>query len=137
MKYMMFDIMNIHNENFSEQRNLKYFEEMYKDDSYLFYTIHSDQNEKILGYIIYYDTIDSYDLFEIAVSKSHQKLGIGSKLLKINEEILRYKNIFLEVNEDNVRALNMYLKHGFIEISKRKNYYGKNKNAIIMMRGKY
>ena len=34
----------------------------------------------------------------------------------------------------NIKALKLYKKIGFEEISKRKNYYGKNENAIIMMK---
>ena len=40
----------------------------------------------------------------------------------------------LEVNENNIKALKLYKKIGFEEISKRKNYYGKNEDAIIMMK---
>ena len=40
----------------------------------------------------------------------------------------------LEVNEKNVKALKLYEKIGFERISIRKNYYGKNENAMIMMK---
>ena len=42
-------------------------------------------------------------------------------------------NLFLEVKEDNIQAINLYLKLGFKKINERKNYYG-SKTAIIMMK---
>lgn len=40
----------------------------------------------------------------------------------------------LEVNEKNARALKLYKKIGFEKISIRKNYYGKDENAVIMVK---
>jgi len=55
-----------------------------------------------------------------------------SKYLALNIEI---KNKFLlEVNEKNKKALKLYKKIGFEEISIRKNYYGKDENAVIMIK---
>ena len=42
--------------------------------------------------------------------------------------------INLEVREDNVRAINLYKKHGFKDIYLRKDYYGKGENALILVR---
>ena len=43
------------------------------------------------------------------------------------------EDIFLEVYKKNLFAIKLYEKIGFEKISVRKNYYGQNKNAIIMM----
>ena len=101
------------------------------------------ENEKnVLGYIVFYGTIESTDIFEVAIKKEYQGRGFGKKLLiesmkyliedKKNIEI---KNKFLlEVNEKNKKALKLYKKIGFEEISIRKNYYGKDENAVIMIK---
>ena len=59
----------------------------------------------------------------------------------VENENIRIKNIhfsgekfLLEVNENNIKALKLYKKIGFEQISVRKNYYGNNENAIIMMK---
>ena len=40
----------------------------------------------------------------------------------------------LEVNENNEKAIKLYKKNGFEEISVRKNYYGNHQNALIMFK---
>ena len=40
------------------------------------------KSEKVSGYIIYYDTFDSFDLFEIAIKKEFQNKGLGNELLE-------------------------------------------------------
>ena len=60
--------------------------------------------------------------------------GYASKLL--NALITKNKDaqkIILEVNENNIEAINFYQKHKFIEINRRPKYY-KNGDAIIMER---
>ena len=109
------------------------------------------ENEKnVLGYIVFYGTIESTDIFEIAIKKEYQGQGFGEKLLiesmknliKDNENI-KIKNIhfsgdkfLLEVNENNEKALKLYKKTGFEKIFVRKNYYGNNEDAIIMIKFK-
>ena len=101
------------------------------------------ENEKnVLGYIVFYGTIESTDIFEVAIKKEYQGRGFGKKLLieSMKDLIEDKKNIeiknkfLLEVNEKNKKALKLYKKIGFEEISIRKNYYGKDENAVIMIK---
>ncbi|WP_314392491.1 GNAT family N-acetyltransferase [Leptotrichia shahii] len=117
-----------------------------------------DKNEKnkknVLGYVVFYGTIESTDIFELAIEKKYQGRGFGEilmtesmgklsenrKNLKENDLSEKEKTDFsenkflLEVNEKNVKALKLYKKIGFEEISIRKNYYGKDENAVIMIK---
>ena len=117
-----------------------------------------DKNEgnqkNVLGYIVFYGTIESTDIFEVAIEKKYQGRGFGEilmtgsmgklsedrKNLKGNDLLENEKTDFsenkflLEVNEKNVKALKLYKKIGFEEISIRKNYYGKDENAVIMIK---
>ena len=113
------------------------------------------ENEKnVLGYIVFYVTIESKDIFEIAIKKEYQGRGFGERLMTESMEKLLEdrKNLegnnilenegtdfsenkfLLEVNEKNARALKLYKKIGFEKISIRKNYYGKDENAVIMVK---
>ncbi|MDO5088590.1 MAG: GNAT family N-acetyltransferase, partial [Leptotrichiaceae bacterium] len=107
------------------------------------------KSEEISGYIIYYDTTENIDLFEIGIRKKYQGKGYGNILLgntmNIFRNIGKYENnrlkktdigkkIFLEVNENNAKAIRLYEKNGFEKISVRKNYYGSGNNAIIMVK---
>lgn len=125
------EIMEIHNLSFDNKWNIQSMETMCEIENYSFIIIKT--NNEILGYIILYDTLDSFDLFEIAVKNDHRNQGLGTKLLKALF-VKTDKDIFLEVNEINVKALGLYEKNGFVRISLRKNYYKDNKNAIIMVK---
>ena len=172
------ELVKIHNENFKNKVEDKYFSEMILGEQYEIYCLFNfgeenifvkklenksgkenknlgenqkeeinfdknRENEKnVLGYIVFYGTIESTDIFEVAIKKEYQGRGFGKKLLiesmkyliedKKNIEI---KNKFLlEVNEKNKKALKLYKKIGFEEISIRKNYYGKDENAVIMIK---
>lgn len=113
------------------------------------------ENEKnVLGYIVFYGTIESTDIFEIVIKKEYQGRGFGERLMTESMEKLveDRKNLegnnilenegtdfsenkfLLEVNEKNARALKLYKKIGFEKISIRKNYYGKDENAVIMVK---
>ena len=115
----------------------------------------NEENQKnVLGYIVFYGTIESTDIFEVAIEKKYQGRGFGEilmtesmgklsedrKNLKENDLLEKEKTDFsknkflLEVNEKNVKALKLYKKIEFEEISIRKNYYGKDENAVIMIK---
>ena len=73
--------------------------------------------------------------------KEKRKLGIGTMLLSKLIEILREQKmepITLEVNENNIPAINLYKKFGLKESHIRKNYYVNDNNetedAIVMVR---
>ena len=179
MENIVNELVKIHNENFKNKVENKYFSEMMLSEQYEIYCLFNfmrenifveklkkedknkifgkSQKEKIdfgknekfeknmLGYVAFYGTIESIDIFEVAIKKEYQGKGFGEKLLiesmknliKDNENISIHfsgDKFLLEVNENNGKALKLYKKIGFEEIYVRKNYYGNNENAIIMMK---
>ena len=98
---IIIELCKIHNENFDKKVESKYFEEILSNTQYTVY--YMKKSEKVSGYIIYYDTFDSFDLFEIAIKKEFQNKGLGNELLEktidrlFNEEKYK-KTVFLEVN---------------------------------------
>jgi ribosomal-protein-alanine N-acetyltransferase len=83
-------------------------------------------NEEIIGYAVMMFILDECHLLNISIKKNMQKKGYGSHLL--NEVIRRAnlthaKTIYLEVRVSNQAAINLYDKHGFNEMSIRKDYY--------------
>lgn len=184
MENIVNELVKIHNENFKNKVENKYFSEMMLSEQYEIYCLFNytkenifveklkkedknkileknkkektdlDKNEKfeknLLGYVAFYGTIESIDIFEVAIKKEYQGQGFGEKLLIESmknligdNENVEIKNIhfsgnkfLLEVNENNVKALKLYKKIGFEEISVRKNYYGNNEDAIIMIKFK-
>ena len=142
-KLLLEIFLTIHNNNFSNTVDEKYFLDIFKNDNYEIFII---KDEKIKGYAIYYDTLDVIDLFEIAIENKEQGKGLGEQLLTKSIEKLfeekKYKSrqngktrILLEVNEKNVKALKLYEKSGFLKKSIRKNYYGSGEHGVIMEKG--
>lgn len=142
-KLLLEIFLTIHNNNFSNKVDEKYFLDIFKNNNYEIFII---KDEKIKGYIIYYDTFDAIDLFEIVIEATEHGKGLGEQLLTKSIEKLfeekKYKSrqngktrILLEVNEKNVKALKLYEKSGFLKIFIRKNYYGSGEHGVIMEKG--
>lgn len=89
----------------------------------------------ILGFAGIWKSVDDVHITDIVVKKTNRNLGVGSKLLEklISTAISEnFKAITLEVNENNLPAINLYLKYGFKNVGLRKKYYDNKYNAIIM-----
>lgn len=98
------------------------------------YIVAKNENNEIVGFAGLKIILDEADIMNIVTKKTFRHQGIGSLLLKelINiSKDLNLKIITLEVNEENLEAINLYKKFSFEEIGFRKNYY-KDKNGIIM-----
>ena len=74
------------------------------------------KDEKIVGYINYYLMYDRAEIANFNVLEEAQGQRIGTKLINYLITILNGKtaNISLEVKEDNLRAIHLYEKVGFI-----------------------
>ena len=108
----------------------KQLEDILKDKE-LYKIITVVEKEAFLGYVIIFNNSESIEIMKIATLPEFREKGIGRLLI---QEILKYKmGIFLEVRENNKIARNFYLKCGFEEVGKRKNYYSDTKEAAIIM----
>ena len=85
--------------------------------------------EKVCGYLMVLDSIDVYEILAIATVEEYRNKGIAQELL----DKIKTKDIFLEVRENNKKAINFYKKNNFKQISIRKGYYSDpTEDAIIM-----
>ena len=111
--------------------------EIFKEELELadrFYYIAKVENE-IVGYIGLWQTGDDLNLLKIAVLPRFRKLGIAEKLMQKAFSLKEEKNLdkfFLEVDEQNNKAINLYNKLGFKVEHKREKYY-KNGDACLVM----
>lgn len=90
--------------------------------------------EKVVGFYECSIILDEAELFDIAVREEYQGKKLSNILMNHLVENCRHRNvrtIFLEVNINNTKAINLYDKFGFKEYSRRKNYYG-DSDAILM-----
>ena len=75
------------------------------------------------------------DVLTVTVAAGHRRKGIGRELLRRLIDWSRTQKceaIMLEVRVGNEEAIPLYESFGFIEISRRKDYYGPGKPAIVM-----
>lgn len=92
----------------------------------------------LLGFITYDLFEDRAEVIDIIVHINHRHRGIGTKLLSKVIEVCSNgtcKSITLEVRDTNDFAVELYKKHGFKIVSKRKRYYDfGNVDAYVMLR---
>lgn len=131
MEYNDLDNLNI--SEFDNFWNLDILKDELKSSNSKF--IVAKLENEIIGFAGAKFIIDEADIMNIAVKFSYRKQGIASLLLKNLIDICKNNNINsinLEVNERNFPAINLYKKYEFLEVGRRKKYYDKKFDAILM-----
>ncbi len=90
------------------------------------------ENNEVIGYIYYSDIYERAEINQFEIDYFHRNCGKGNILLKRMIEIVG-KSITLEVKEDNLPAITLYEKNGFVKKTIRKGYY-REKDGILMER---
>lgn len=140
---MLYIIEDFKKEHFPQVKELihKNFSTPWSDENILFETESSikkvilDINQTVIAFVDGYTVHDEADLLLLVVKKDFRRKGFGELLLKTFIDDVKeknVKNVFLEVSETNIPAISLYKKYGFKIYGKRKDYYGKGQNAILM-----
>ena len=90
---------------------------------------------EVIGYAGVVKRGDSGDILTLSVAKAHRRKGIGRELLRRMIDWARTNNceaMMLEVRIGNEEAQPLYTSFGFLEITRRTNYYGPNQDAVVM-----
>lgn len=108
-------------------------EEELKNNPFGKILILEEQNE-IVGYLYYSDIYERAEINQFEINFIHRNCGKGNFLLN---EFIRIvdKDISLEVNINNIPAIKLYEKNGFIKKSIRKGYYN-GIDGLLMERKK-
>lgn len=139
IREMQFDdlegVMKIENVNFSTPwTETGFFTFLIRDDTLFLVAAEEDH---IVGYCGIVMAQEEGDITNVSVAKDVQNRGIGQRLME--ELLIRTKEkgiqkIFLEVRESNQKAIHVYEKIGFKQISIRKNYYESPvENGLVML----
>lgn len=91
-------------------------------------------DNKLVAFIHINKMYENVDIVNIVVDSKYRRKGIGKELIEyIVNNFEDINSIMLEVNENNIPAINLYRKLNFYEVNRRLKYYG-NDTAIIMKR---
>jgi ribosomal-protein-alanine acetyltransferase len=88
-------------------------------------------DDELASFVICHILAPEAEIMQIGTIKKFQGSGFASKILKQtidNLKELKIEKIFLEVSENNIAAISIYSKLGFVEYARRKGYY-KPKNS--------
>jgi len=87
-----------------------------------------------VGFCLIRKVCDEAELITIAVDPEHRGEGYGQAILTNTLENLKAEQIarlFLEVRADNAAAVALYLKEGFVQVGRRKDYYKLTSGARV------
>lgn len=98
-----------------------------------------DPGGELAGYYLLMYALDEAHLLDVAVAGKRQRQGLGRRLLDEIAARARgqgMESILLEVRPSNERALDVYRRHGYVHIGRRKGYYpagpAGREDAIVM-----
>ena len=95
-----------------------------------------DASGAVLGYVGMMHVLDEGYISNVAVAPPARRQGIGDRLI---EELLHRARalelsfVTLEVREHNEPAQELYRKHGFVPVGKRRNYYQAPVEDAVLM----
>ncbi len=94
-----------------------------------------DLRDALIGVATFSAAGDVVDLLRVIVHPDQRGRGIGSSLIRTGMEwakAIGAHRMLLEVRPDNKRALKVYSKLGFEQLSRRRDYYGPGIDAMVM-----
>ncbi len=126
-------LSKIHHAGFNHGWSDGELEKMLNNDSYKSFVAHppKSKNSKPLGFVLVRSILDEAEIITIATSPDARRKGIASQLMRTVIRKLEYdrmNKLFLEVDEANHAAINLYKSIGFIKIGEREGYYSQAKD---------
>jgi ribosomal-protein-alanine N-acetyltransferase len=91
----------------------------------------------VVGYAGIFLAGPEADVQTVAVARERQGRGLGAVLLAALLEQARARGVsllHLEVRDDNAAALALYERAGFEADGRRRDYYGRGRDAVLMSR---
>lgn len=108
-------------------------QELYNDGAS--YILAVAEDGAVLGYAGLNVVLDEGCIEKVAVKGQYRRMGVADALVDAFVRFGRAHLAFLtlEVRASNEAAIGLYLKHGFEQVGRRKNYYtGPREDAVLM-----
>mgnify|MGYP001554455029 CR=1 FL=1 len=128
-------VMDIENNNHPYPWSKQIMSDCFKEN-YISYVYILDG--EIIGYLVQTFAADESNILNVCVESRFRSNGFADQLMHkaINCcREMKNSSIFLEVRASNAPAINLYHKHGFVEVGVRKGYYPTEQgreDAIVM-----
>ncbi len=93
------------------------------------------KTENIIGFAFVRACLDEGEILTVLVAHPYQRRGYGAQMMQALIDKAHDRNIhtlFLEVDEINFAARELYERFGFSILSRRENYYKVGHNALVM-----
>lgn len=95
----------------------------------------AEEKGKVVGFLLCRCIFDEAELLVIGVTEEFRHYGYGTELVDLLTRRLMISGIdkvFLEVDTQNLPAINLYENQGYKIIGRRKNYYEGKRDAYVM-----
>lgn len=122
--------------------NFEEYVNCYKNPNNKIYIL--KEKNKVIGSMVLLIISDYAEILQFVIDKKYQNMGYGTyflkKIIKILQNLKVVEEVFLDVRENNDRAIHLYRKFGFNEIGKKPEYYklpNKKIDSIQMVLGVY
>lgn len=88
----------------------------------------------VVGYVCRRRVEDELQVLNLAVSPDFRRHGVGGLLLDavVAEAAASDLSVVLEVEASNAPAVALYLARGFHPIGRRKHFYGRSRDGLIL-----
>ena len=91
-------------------------------------------DDEPLGFLLSLHVLDTAELLTLAIDPACRRRGIGVMLVRDfleNAKNMGGTNAFLEVAADNIAAITLYKREGFIHEGYRRDYYDRGCNIRV------
>lgn len=108
-------------------------EELYNDGAS--YIVAMAEDGTVLGYAGLKVVLDEGCIEKVAVKGQYRRMGVADALIEAFVRFGRANLAFitLEVRASNDPAIQLYMKHGFAQVGRRKDYYQDPKEDAILL----
>lgn len=126
-------VFEIENMSFEQSYGIDMFRQLY--DMGIGFLV-AEKDDYVIGYVMFWIKYENQGhIISIAVDKNYRRMKAGSRLLSKAIAILSLlplENIYLEVREHNLGAVEFYKSFGFKIDRVVPSYYDNKEGAIIM-----
>ncbi|WP_394691142.1 GNAT family N-acetyltransferase [Hoeflea sp.] len=97
--------------------------------------------DRAAGFVLCREAAGEAEILSIGILNAHRRTGLGWRLMRsaLQEAVRRgAEEMFLEVDETNLAAIQLYTRLGFVKVGERRAYYKQDgaasTTALVMRR---